>query len=53
MLMFRLQHLKVITILMMHEQGGTAYSTAANGPFVAKWAGDLGNTFQSIHLSIR
>jgi len=28
------------------EQGGTAYSTAANGPFVAKWAGDLGNTFK-------
>jgi len=28
------------------EQGGTAYSTAANGPWVAKWAGDLGNTFK-------
>ena len=28
------------------EQGGTAYSTAANGPFTAKWAGDLGNTFK-------
>jgi len=28
------------------EQGATAYSTAANGPFVAKWAGDLGNTFK-------
>ena len=28
------------------EQGGTAYSTAANGPFVSKWAGDLGNTFK-------
>ena len=29
------------------EQGGTAYSTAANGPWVAKWAGDLGNTFKA------
>jgi len=28
------------------EQGGSAYGTAANGPFVAKWAGDLGNTFK-------
>ena len=28
------------------EQGGSAYSTAANGPFVAKWAGDLGNTLK-------
>ncbi len=28
------------------EQGGSAYSTAANGPFVAKWAGDLGNSLK-------
>ena len=28
------------------EQGGSAYGTAANGPFVSKWAGDLGNTFK-------
>ena len=28
------------------EQGGSAYSTAANGPWVAKWAGDLGNTLK-------
>ena len=28
------------------EQGGSAYGVAANGPFVAKWAGDLGNTFK-------
>ena len=28
------------------EQGGSAYGTAANGPFVAKWAGDLGNTLK-------
>ncbi len=28
------------------EQGGSAYGTTANGPFVAKWAGDLGNSLK-------